>query len=215
MYAGQTLKTNKGVEILLFPLDEMYITQGENGSISHVLAMDFVGWSNSTGQINKYPFYAPCSLICVEKKYTNSQAYIIYNSVSEVLRADGSIGKISIVVMHDDAPIYNVGDTVNQGALLGHTGTSGYATGDHTHFNVANGDYVGWDNLGNGFSELTNSMHLYNAFFVNDTTIYNGYGYDWKTYTGATEPDIPIIKNKRKKRAFKWQIYTNYFYSRR
>ena len=28
MYAGQTLQTIGGTEVMLFPLDEMYITQG-------------------------------------------------------------------------------------------------------------------------------------------------------------------------------------------
>lgn len=212
MYAGQKLKNANGVEVLLFPIDVMYITQGENGSISHSLAMDFVGWSNSSGQISNYPFYSPCTLVCVQKNYNNGQAYVIYNSQNDVLRADGTIGKISIVIMHDNNPIYNVGDVIEQGSLLGHTGTAGYVTGDHTHFNVANGEYAGWESLGNGFSELINSIHLYNAFYVNDTDLVNDYGYDWKTYDGDVEPSKPPIKKKKAKK-FKWQIYTNYYKS--
>lgn len=214
MYQGQKLRNENGVEVLLFPLDVMYITQGEYGSTSHTLAMDFVGWSNQSGQIAKYPLYSPCTLVCIDKNYENGQAYIIYNSQNEVVRADGSIGKISIVIMHDNNPIYNIGDTIEQGALLGHTGTAGYVTGDHTHINIANGEYAGWQSLGNGFYELVNSMHLYNAFYVNDTNLVNDYGYDWKTYEEKINPPKPEPK-KKKRKGFKWQIYTNRFLSSR
>lgn len=205
MYAGQTMVNNNNVEVLLFPIDVMYITQGEYGSLSHTLAMDFVGWNN--GQVYEYPYYAPCTLNCIAKNYSNGQAYLIYQSVNEVLKADGTIGIITLCVMHDNNPPYNVGDTVKQGELLGHTGTSGYVTGDHTHFNLADGPYVGWTDLGNGFSELTNSMHLYDGFYVNDTNLVNDYGYDWKTYEGQIGPDEPTEDNTKKKHKYKIFLY--------
>ncbi len=214
MIAYQRLVNNDNIEVLLFPLDVMYITQGENGSISHSLAMDFVGYS-SNGQISTYPFYAPCTLVCVDKNYNNGQAYIVYESKNKVLLANGDIDYITIVVMHDNSPIYNIGDVVLQGELLGHTGTAGYVTGDHTHFNVAKGKYQGWQSLGNGFSELVNSIHLYDAFYINDTVIYNDNGYAWKKYDGGVLPPTPPPVYKKEAKKFKWVVYTRLYKSRK
>lgn len=121
MYAGQTLQTIGGTEVMLFPLDEMYITQGEGGALSHMLAMDFVGW-NGSQQVNSYPYYAPCTCRCVDKNV--SQAWLVFESTTEVLCPDGGIRYVCFVVMHDNNPLYNIGDVVPQGALLGHTGTA-------------------------------------------------------------------------------------------
>lgn len=212
MYAGQKIVASDNKEVLLFPMDCMYITQGENGSISHSLAMDFVGWTNETGQINHYPYYAPCSIRCVAKNYNNGQAYVIWESLNVVHFVDGSIDYVNFVVMHDDNPLYNVGDTLSQGDLLGRTGSSGFATGDHLHLNVSKGIYQGWQSLGNGFSELINSMSIYNAMYVNDTTLYVDYGYNWQTYDYNPEPPDPPdpptpVKNKIN--AFKKYYFSN------
>lgn len=209
MIQGQKLVGDDGYEILLFPMDCMYITQGEYGSISHVLAMDFVGWSNETGQIPHYPYYAPCSVRCVAKNYNNGQAYIIWQSLNPVHFADNTIDIVSFVVMHDDNPIYDVGDIVYQGDLLGATGSSGFATGDHLHLNVARGEYLGWSSVGQGFSELINSIHIYDATFINNTTLYVDYGYNWRIYDKPTPPEPPepfYTKNN---------LWKKYIYSRK
>ena len=203
MIDGQKLLDGDGREVALFPIDEIYITQGEYGSISHDLAMDFVGWSNQTGQIPHYPYYAPVSMKLVAKNYSGGQAYMVWESLNEVHFADNTIDFMSMVFMHDDNPLFNVGDTVSQGDLIGRSGSSGFATGDHIHLNVAQGKYVGWSpTTHGGFSELTNSIHIYNALFVNDTTLYNDYGYPWKTYDGPTPP--PPTEEKKKK--YPWFI---------
>ena len=46
MRAGQTMANTAGVEISLFPLEYMNISQGEGGSYSHQgrWAIDFLGW---------------------------------------------------------------------------------------------------------------------------------------------------------------------------
>lgn len=208
MYAGQKMVDDLGVEVLLFPMDCMYITQGEHGSISHVLAMDFVGWSPQTGQIKDYPYYAPCSCTCIAKNYSNGQAYVIWQSTGLVHMANNQINSVCWVVMHDDNPPYNVGDTISQGDLMGHTGESGFVTGDHMHLNVANGTYQGWQNVGGSFYELINSMSIYDAMWVNDTTLYNDYGYDWKVFEGGITPVPPTPEAKKKKR-FPWVLYAN------
>lgn len=204
MLPGQTLQTIGGTEVMLFPVDEMYITQGEGGALSHMLAMDFVGWDGSA-QINLYPYYAPCTCKCVDKNI--SQAWCVFESLNPVLCADGTIRTVSFVVMHDDNMMFNIGDTVNQGDLLGHTGTSGYALGDHLHLNTAFGAYAGWT-TGYSFNELLNSSHIYDTCFVNDTIMYNDLGYNWKTYTGPilekSKNWTKFILSKRRKVVIKY-----------
>lgn len=117
MIAGQKLETDSGVEVLLFPMDCMYITQGEHGSVSHVLAMDFVGWNGST-QVYNYPYYAPCTVKCIAKNYNNGQAYVIWESINQVYLANNQIDYVNFVVMHDNNPPYNVGDIVEQGRSI-------------------------------------------------------------------------------------------------
>ena len=122
--------------------------------------------------------------------------------------ANNQINSVCWVVMHDDNPPYNVGDTISQGDLMGHTGESGFVTGDHMHLNVANGTYQGWQNVGGSFYELINSMSIYDAMWVNDTTLYNDYGYDWKVFEGGITPVPPTPEAKKKKR-FPWVLYAN------
>ena len=114
MYAGQRLKDDNNYEVMLFPLDEMYITQGEGGALSHVLAMDFVGWDGNQ-QINNYPYYAPCTCIC--KARNNAQAWMVFESVNPVHCADDVIRYVCFVVMHDNNMLYNVDDVVQQGQI--------------------------------------------------------------------------------------------------
>ena len=74
---------------------------------------------------------------------------------------------------HDENPIASVGDTFNQGDLFAHTGTAGGVTGDHTHFNCANGQYAGWEQVPpQNHGQLVNSTHIYDICYVNDTVIF-------------------------------------------
>ena len=191
MRAGEKLKTNDGTEVMLFPLEYMNISQDEYGTTSHngILAMDFLGWGDS-GRIYRCPYYAPCSCTCVA---STEEANRIWQSNSPVLLADGTIDYVCWVQAHDNIPL-PVGTVLNQGDLLGHTGTAGNVTGDHLHLNIARGTYANWEQVPpNNNWQLKNSMHIYNACYVNDTEIVNGYGHDWKTY------NIPVPPTKRAK----------------
>ena len=194
MRAGQTLNDGQGHEVMLFPFDEMFITQGEHGGY----CIDFVGWSPQSGQILKYPYYAPCSCSCVAKG-TNGD-WVVFNSDNPVLCADGVVRNVCWQQGHDDTPC-NVGDHFNQGDLIGHTGTTGQVSGDHCHYNTAEGHYNGWAN-----TQLKNSMHIYDCCYVNDTNLYAPLTYPWKTYDSPTPP-VPPYSVKRKK--FPWFILAN------
>mgnify|MGYP002514749701 CR=1 FL=1 len=199
MVAGQRLIASDNKEICLFPLEYMNISQGENGQYSHqgTLNIDFVGWG-ANGRILQCPYYAPVSCTCVAGGGVDN--WRVFTSNDLVHLADGSLSKITWVQMHDNNPP-SVGDTFTQGDLIGHTGTAGNVTGDHVHFNFALGNYAGWETVSSGQTQLKNSMHMYNACYINNTIIINDENYPWKTYAGPTPP-IPT----NKKRNFPWFI---------
>ena len=203
MRRGQTLVASDGYEVMLFPLPYIYISQGENGQYSHrgTLNIDFLGWG-ANGRIYNAPMYAPCSCKCVATIDVNNNGRI-FESLNKVHTPNG-LEYVTFMFFHDNFPIANVGSTFSQGDLIGHTGTAGYVTGDHTHFNTANGKYMGWENVppdNNG--ELINSSHIYDTCYTNDTIIVNGYGYNWQTYNGGNS-----IKSNKK---FKWVLYARKF----
>ena len=185
MTAGQRLVADDGYEVLLFPLEYMYISQGEGGSTSHegTLNIDFIGW-DSNGRVYDCPMYAPCSLKCVAILSAQNNGRV-YQSLNKVHTPNG-LQYICFILMHDENPPA-VNDTFTQGQLFAHTGNYGQSTGDHTHINGADGAYVGWHTTF-GHLQLDNTTHLYDLFYINDTVIIQDYGYNWKEYQGGNIP---------------------------
>lgn len=204
MRAGQRLVGQDGKEVMLFPLSYMYISQGEGGSYSHAgtYNIDFLGYGEN-GVVYNCPYYAPCSCTCVWAG--GSDNIRIFQSDNEVHRGDGTVGYATFLFMHDNNPIASVGDRFQQGELIGHTGTAGNVTGDHVHFNTAKGQYAGTHYVppDNNY-ELVGSTHIYDICYVNDTTLVQDYGYNWRTYSGGYDPTLIT-----KKRKFKWILYAN------
>ena len=201
MRANQRLVAQDGYEVLLFPLEYMYISQGEGGSTSHqgTYNIDFLGWGRN-GRVYNCPYYAPCKCKLVYKNTTS--AYNIWDSVDMVHTPLGLM-KVCFMVIHDDNLPYNIGDVINQGDILGHTGSSGYAYGDHLHLNVASGNYEGQEQVPpDNQWQLKNSEHIYSMMYVNDTNIVDGDNYPWTVYNGGVTP----ISNNFKK--FPWVIYS-------
>lgn len=199
MVAGERLVASDGYEVMLFPLPYMYITQGEDGSYSHsgTLAIDFIGYGPN-GVIYNAPLYAPCSCTCVATIDAENKGRI-FQSNNRVHTPNG-LQYVTFMWFHDNNPIASVGSTFTQGDLIGHTGTAGYVTGDHTHINMANGQYAGWEQVPpENHGQLINSAHIYNICYVNDTVLVEDYGYTWRRYTG------PTFVGKRNK--FPWVLY--------
>lgn len=208
MLLNQRLIADDGYEVMLFPMGEMYISQGEHGSLSHELAMDFLGWG-SNGRIYTCPYYAPCSCHCV---YNFGQDNATWVSDDMVHCADGSLQYVTFCFNHDASPP-GVGATRTQGEIIGYTGTntSGIPVGDHCHFNTANGTYAGYERiLGVEIVayELKNSNHIYDICYVNDTVMVPDHtgDYNWKTYEGGVTPPEPSPDDKTKHK-FPWFIY--------
>ena len=208
MRAGQRLVASDGYEVMLFPLEYLYMSQDEGGDYSHAgtLSMDFLGW-NANGRVYQCPYYAPVSCTCIA---STESANRIWQSNDVVHLADGTLDYVTWVVAHDNNPP-SVGTVLQQGDLMGHTGTAGYVTGDHLHLNVAKGRYANWEQVPpNNNWQLRNSIHIYNACYVNDTTIVQGYGHNWNSWTGPLPPPITIKKKK-----FPWVLYARKFRERR
>lgn len=195
MLANQTMKGNNNLENLLFPLPDMYMTQIEGGDYSHKgsYAMDFQGWQNGKRLLHA-PYYAPCTLKLLYKSSTD--ASYIYESVEKVNFIDGSVDYVTIYFGHDDnTNRFNVGDVVNQGSLIGMTGSSGQATGDHVHIELAKGKYSGRIQNDYGVWIFVNQYHIYNAMGVNNTIITQGFNYNWRIFENGsyTPPIIPHV----------------------
>ena len=212
MQKNQKLVASDGYEVMLFPLSFLKVTQGENGSLSHrgTYNIDFVGWGKS-GRIYKAPLYAPCSCKCIATIDSYNKGRI-FQSINKVHTPNG-LQYVTFMNFHDNKPIAKVGSTFEQGQLYAHTGTAGIGTGDHTHFNCANGKYSGWEQVPpDGHGQLKNSTHIYNICYVNDTVIVDGHMYPWKIYNGGITPPTP--EDEKKKHKFPWVLYSRKFRNR-
>ena len=203
MTAGQRMVGSDGKEVMLFPLPYMYISQGEYESFSHagILAIDFLGW-DANGRVYNAPMYAPCSCTCVATIDAYNKGRIFQSN--DMVHTPNGLQYVTFMCFHDNNPIASVGDTFIQGDIFAHTGTAGGVTGDHTHFNTANGQYAGWENVPpDNHGELVNSEHIYDICYVNNTVLTYDYGYNWIEYSGGITP----ATHKPKK--FPWVLYAN------
>lgn len=205
MRAYQTLYDDDGYQVALFPMEYMNISQGEGGSFSHEgsYAIDFLGWGPN-GRVLNCPCYAPCDIKCV---YASSISYRIFESIRPVHLANGQIDYLTIWFNHGDhnANIH-VGDVFLMGTKCNETGTTGFATGDHSHIIVGIGRYQGQMQVGTqGNWTLRNQAHMYNVLYINDTNIINDYNYNWLTFQGGHPEPTPT----HKKYGFKWVLYAN------
>lgn len=184
------------VQLAQFPLDMIHITQGENGTYSHmgIKAIDFVG-SHA-----KYPYYAPCDCECV----ASFNDVAVWRSIEDVMCADNVKRKIFWSCIHEVPLSHGIGTILYKGELMGHTGTGGTATGDHLHLQVMEGDtYLGFTRNELGASTLIGTeLSIYDVFSIKDVKIVNDYGYNWKIsdYIDCSDikpqPDNDNQKNK-------------------
>ena len=122
MKKGQTSK-REGIQDILFPMEYMNITQGNNGQYSHqgANALDLAG--KDTG---RDLFYAPFDVRCVATGDRNTEGNAAFwQSVNQVRYADGTVDYATIMVLHDNSlnGIYP-GATYKQGAQIGQEGTA-------------------------------------------------------------------------------------------
>jgi len=218
MQAGQTGYGLNGKQNFLFPIDEMYITQGSyTATYSHngCYAMDFIGWGNGH-RIYNCPYYAPfgCKLVA---RWGSSSPSLVWESTDEVNFVDGTTGYACVQFTHDDNVMsYTIGETRIQGDLIGHTGTYG-ASADHVHIEAKKGTYNGYYRNSYGVYMLRDSTWLYNLMGVNDTVLTKTYyvnhnnvrvNYPWREFSDSPYvPPVPI--HGKKGSGFPWVLYAN------
>lgn len=179
--------TEDGIQLSLYFMEVMGITQGMEAGISHKArkAIDESGRG-----IGIDSAYAPFDCKIVWKKPTGSQTGILITNTRKVLTPKGLFDpyKINVLFWHDNyTKDLKVGMEIKQGQRFYEEGTADNATGNHIHYMVSFVKYDGkyplyktW--VGNW--ALKNQANPVDAFFVNDTTLRKTFGYAWKVYEG-------------------------------
>lgn len=208
MLANTTYVGSNGKQNTVFPLEYMYLTQGENGSYSHqgTLAMDFMGYG-ANGRIYQCPYYAPCTLELVATPDWSNHIYV-YTSTEIVNFIDGTSDYFTIMLNHDNN-IYSIGRTVTQGQILGYTGTYGGGSssgvGDHVHIEAKKGYWEGLIRNSQNVWCMKNADHIYNLLGINDTILIVDGGYNWREFAPTPPPPTEEISKPK----FPWVLYSN------
>lgn len=201
MLKNQKSKTD-GIENLLCPFTDMYITQGAGeGSHRGTMAVDVRGIESGV----KYPYYAPCTLRCIRTYPESGQ--VMWQSTTNVRCANGYIGIVTLMTAHDDSMDAKEGQIVLQGAQLGNMGSKGNATGVHCHIEFSTGSDTSWFKNGYGIYMFNNEKDLDAVCFFDNTNILNRQEYLKVKYTSSIETGVkkqyvnlpPTITN--------WAIY--------
>lgn len=167
------------MEKAVYPLKYMNITQGVNGSYSH-MGTNAIDIGNRG---YKEDLYAPFNGI-IKKVYKASGNFVWLQSENKVQWADGSVDYMTIMTGHDDnvESLY-VGKEIKAGEVYYTQGNAGNSTGIHVHIEVGKGKFTGsgWYQNSQGKWMINNSVRPETAFFVKpNTVIVNDAGYNWK-----------------------------------
>lgn len=182
MQPGKQYYADDGLQVLVWPLDIMNITQVSGpGSFSHCCGhpIDVVGTSA------RYPIYAPCDC---HRIYSYNDSTQVYQSDEPVHFATGT-DYVCFSFTHDNSPPSQ--SSFKQGDLIAHTGTAGQVTGDHSHIDQSIGQNHGLVSygitcaFGNQCWALSDSTDATNVWYVNDTNIVNSMGLNFKTFDGT------------------------------
>lgn len=168
-------------------------TQKVGGLFSHKGTKAFDEGGKDTGIDN---YYAPCDLKVVAKG--GSQVNFVYfQSIAPVKFANGQEDYINFRVGHDNdiSNIY-VGQVFKQFDVIGQEGTRG-ANGNHSHIQVAKGQYKGILKGIYGFYMLVNEIHPTEVF-----SMLEGYNsvlktsYTWNWVKNSAYVALIAVKNE-------------------
>lgn len=190
-----------------FPMPTMTITQGYDiGTHKGTYALDLAGEDTGIDWV-----LAPFTGTIKEAVSASYGNWYWFESNEEVLCANGEVTKLVAMFGHDNKMRHNVGDVIKQGEPLCAEGTSGNATGNHCHFELGKGNYVGmWYQNEYGVWTLFNKVKPNEYLCVpNDYVIKKSGGYDWKLESEVKE--LEIKDNKQTLQlpadAEKWRVY--------
>lgn len=199
------------MQYAILPLRYVGISQGVNGSVSHLglKAIDF-GW-NSTYLTQSKTLLAPFDGKVVWKK--GSSNCIAFQSNEKVKWADGTEDYMTVITCHDNnAPA--VGAEFKQGEVYGHSGTAG-GVALHTHLEVQRGKFQTYTEIKNTSSSgkytsyiFPNTVLPYEALFVTKDTIYSTVSsikYNWK----EVGDDMGLVKFEKEGYDYIWSVDGN------
>lgn len=181
-----TKYTNKnGVEYFMSPVDYFRITQGSGvGTHKGTRAID-LGSRNG----GRDPYYSPATVKCIWTYQASGQA--IWQTVNDVICANGYVGKVTFCTVHDNSFDAYVGQIVPQGNQLGNMGDKGNATGIHLHIEMTQSANTNWVQNEYGIWTFQAQESDYDAVcFFDDTEIIEYKGLEPK-YIKDTEPKEP------------------------
>jgi hypothetical protein len=191
---GQKSVGKNGKQNSLFPMRNMYITQGSDGDFSHKnsKAIDYQDWSGGRKNL-RAPVYAPADVTC--SHVGNAGDGSAWTTDQEVNTPIG-IMRVTYMVWHDnDSPSRFIGEKRKQGELMVRTGTAGHVTGDHLHMEVYKGTTM---------HDKSQRVQNWELVFVNDTERTKDNGYPWVTTDnigdgsgtgiddGTCTPSVPV-----------------------
>lgn len=181
-----------GNQIAVYFTEIMAITQGAGGSYSHRGTKNMDEAAKDAGIS---PAFAPFDGTITWKQTTGDITGILFSSDKPVWTAALGLVFINLLMWHDNstADLFK-GKKIKQGQHLYDEGTAGRATGNHIHYGVSTGKFAGgYPLIKNEFGnwELPGEVNAWDVFFVNDTTIRNGGGYNWKTFMESAAPVPP------------------------
>ena len=167
--------TKNGYQMLGFPMEYMNITQGNNvGTHIGTNALDNAGKDAGID-----PTFAPCDMHLVAYDSQANGNAVFFESNQPVLFRDGTVNYATFMFIHDNSisdivSYANAGNTWKQGQEFGDEGTTGYATGNHVHMEVAKGKFqYMYARNGYGTYYLPNNVSADTAFVTDGTTIIN------------------------------------------
>lgn len=186
MKKNQT-STRDGIQDFLCPFESMYITQGANGSLSHKGTMANDVRSETPGK--KALIYAPCDIICRNIYSSTGQAK--FQSKEKVRFANGRIDYATFMVAHDNTMDSWVGREFKQGEPFFQMGDKGYATGVHSHLQIAQSNDGTWFKNEFEIYKFNNEYDIDECCFMDETNILNMQNKNWKYLK-----DVPVEEKK-------------------
>lgn len=197
MIKGQTLVASDGLEVALYPLESVRLTQNYYYAYSHgsneVKNTGLWDITGVSGDTYKGEIFAPftCRVVAIKTGYANGNQVIV-QSVNKVHLANGDINYARFGFGHDNKLDVKLGQIIKQGDKLGDCGDYGNVSGVHSHIMVGVGEWT----LGNSIPTCKNKnnatiFYMPNAIDIDDMFYVNGirsYG-KYKTADKITTKD--------------------------
>ena len=183
----------------IYPLKNVRETQGVNGSYSHKDTFAIDDGGKDSGICSAY---APCDCKIIRISSQGNGNIVYFESLNKVKLANGQVDYINFRMIHDNnISDLKVGQVFKQFDKCYDEGTSGKATGNHIHLQVAKGKYTGI-NLGSGGSyRLNNEMHPKDVFCMlkgYNTILKSSYSWKW-VLSGKVSIGEPTTRDENKK----------------